>query len=107
MRAQLQRRTLRVIVGAEVLAALGGAGATAGALLAHHITGSESLTSLPVALLVAGSSATVVPISALSRRAGRRVGLTASLATAALGAAGVVLAGAIESFVLLLAASFL
>jgi hypothetical protein len=37
----------------EVLAALGGSGATAGALLAHHITGSESLASLPVALLVA------------------------------------------------------
>src|SRR5215212_9343919 len=91
-RAALQRRTLRVLVGAQVLAALGGSGAAAGALLALDITGSESLAGLPLAMLVIGSSATVVPISALSRRAGRRAGLTAALATAAGGAVGVVVA---------------
>lgn len=104
-RSRLQRRTLRVLVGGQVFAALGGSGAAAGALLALDITGSESLASLPLALLVVGSSATVVPVSALSRRAGRRAGLTAALATAALGAAGVVAAGVLESFALLLAAS--
>ena len=104
-RAALQRRTLRVLVGAQVLAALGGSGAAAGALLALDITGSESLASLPLALLVVGSSATVMPISALSRRAGRRTGLTVALVTAAFGAAGVVLAGVLDSFVLLCAAS--
>jgi len=100
----LQRRTLRVLVGAQLLAALGASGAAAGALLALDITGSASLASLPLALLVVGSSAAVVPISALSRRAGRRVGLTAALATAAFGAAGVVVAGVLESFTLLLVA---
>lgn len=104
-RADLQRRTLRVLVGAQVFAALGGSGAAAGALLALEITGSESLASLPLAMLVAGSAATVMPISALSRRAGRRAGLTVALATAALGAAGVVLAGVLDSFALLLLAS--
>jgi MFS family permease len=104
-RAALQRRTLRVLVFAQILSALGSSGAAAGALLALDITGSESLASLPLAMLVLGSSATVVPISALSRHAGRRIGLTAALAAAALGAAGVVLAGVIGSFVLLCAAS--
>ena len=101
----LQRRILRVLVGAEILAALGGSGAAEGALLALDITGNESLASLPLALLVVGSSATVVPISALSRRAGRRTGLTVSLAIAAFGAAGTVAAGVLESFALLCVAS--
>jgi MFS family permease len=103
----VQRRTLRVLAVAQVLGGLGGSGAAAGALLALDITGSESLASLPLALLVVGSSATVVPISALSRRAGRRAGLAAALALAAVGAAGVVTAGVLESFALLCAASLL
>jgi MFS family permease len=104
-RERLQRRTLRVLVGAQILSGLGGSAAAAGALLAVDVTGSEGLASLPLALLVVGSSATVVPISALSRRAGRRTGLTVALAAAALGAAGVVLGGALESFLLVCAAS--
>jgi MFS family permease len=104
-RARLQRRTLRVLVGAQILSGLGGSAAAAGALLALDITGSETLASLPLALLVVGASATVMPISALSRRAGRRTGLTVALIAAALGAAGVVLSGVLDSFVLLCAAS--
>ena len=101
----LQRRTLRVLVAAQILGGLGQSGAAAGALLALDMTGSEALASLPLALLVVGASASVLPISALSRRAGRRVGLTTALTIAALGAAGVVAAGALDSFALLLAAS--
>jgi MFS family permease len=106
-RTALQRRTLRVLVFAQIFAALGGSGGAAGALLAFDLTGDESLASLPLALLVVGSSATVVPISALSRRSGRRVGLTAALATAALGAVGIVIAGVFENFAALCAASVL
>jgi MFS family permease len=104
-REEHQRRTLRVLVGAQILSGLGGSAAAAGALLALDVTGSETLASLPLALLVVGSSATVMPISALSRRAGRRTGLTVALVLAALGAAGVVLAGVLDSFALLCAAS--
>jgi MFS family permease len=103
--AALQRRTVRVLVAAQVLGGLGGAAATAAALLARDLTGRDSLASLPLACIVIGSSAMVVPISALSRRAGRRVGLTTALLLAAAGAAGSVAAGALGSFVLLLAAS--
>jgi MFS family permease len=106
-RQALQRRTLRVLVGAQILSGLGGSGAAAGALLALDITGSDALASLPLALLVVGSASTVVPISALSRRAGRRVGLTTALAIATVGAVGVVAAGELDSFALLLAASVL
>jgi MFS family permease len=105
--AALQRRTLRVLVSAQFFSALGGSGAAAGALLAFDLTGNESLASLPLALLVVGSSATVIPISALSRRFGRRVGLTTALTTAALGAVGIVIAGVHESFAGLCVASVL
>ena len=94
-----------MLVAAQILGGLGQSGAAAGALLALDMTGSESLASLPLALLVVGSSASVVPISALSRRAGRRAGLATALAIATVGAIGVVAAGALDSFALLLAAS--
>jgi MFS family permease len=106
-REALQRRTLRVLVAAQVLSGLGGSGAAAGALLALDITGSDALASLPLVLLVVGSASTVVPISALSRRAGRRTGLATALAIATVGAVGVVVAGELDSFALLLAASLL
>ena len=106
-REALQRRTLRVLTAAQVLSGLGGSGAAAGALLALDITGSDALASLPLALLVVGSASTVVPISALSRRAGRRTGLATALAIATVGAVGVVIAGELDSFALLLAASLL
>jgi MFS family permease len=106
-REALQRRTLRVLVAAQVLSGLGGSGAAAGALLALDITGSDALASLPLALLVVGSASTVIPISALSRRAGRRTGLATALAIATVGAVGVVVAGELDSFALLLAASLL
>jgi MFS family permease len=102
-----RRRTTRVLVVAQVFAGLGQSAAAAGALLALDITGREALATLPLALLIAGAAAAVVPVSALSRRAGRRAGLTTALAAAALGAAGVVAAGALRSFVLLCGASVL
>jgi hypothetical protein len=73
-RAVLQRRTLRVLTTAQLFSGLGGSGAAAAALLALDITGSEALASVPLAFLVAGSSSAVIPVSALSRRAGRRAG---------------------------------
>lgn len=106
-REALQRRTLRVLVAAQVLSGLGVSGAAAGALLGLDITGSDALASLPLALLVIGSASTVIPISALSRRAGRRIGLTTALAIATVGAIGIVAAGDMESFALLLLASLL
>jgi hypothetical protein len=45
----LQRRTMRVLVAAQLLGALGlAAGGTAGALLAEHLTGSATAAGLPL-----------------------------------------------------------
>lgn len=104
-RAALQRRTLRVLVVAQLLSGLGGSAAVAASLLALEMTGSTSLASLPLALLVVGSSVVVVPISALSRRAGRRAGLATALALAAVGSVGIIFAATVDSFALLLVAS--
>lgn len=101
----LQRRTLRVLVAAQVFAGLGGSAVTAGSLLAFDVTGSTALASLPPALVVVGASVSVIPISAISLRAGRRAGLTVGLVTASVGAAGIVVAGTLPSFVLLCVAS--
>jgi MFS family permease len=106
-RSALQRRTLSVLVVAQMLGGLGGSGAAAGALLAVDITGDESLASLPLALLVVGSSVAVVPVSTLSSSKGRRTGLTVALGIAAVGAIGVVCGGALRSFALVCAASAL
>jgi MFS family permease len=99
-----QRRTLRVLVGAQILGGLGTSGAAAGALLALDLTGDETLAGLPLALLVVGSGASVVPISSLSRRTTRRAGLALALGLAAAGALGVVAGAAAGSFALVCAA---
>jgi MFS family permease len=91
--AALQRRTLRVLVGAQVL---GGAGFFLGfavsVLLAKELTESESLFGLPVAIAVAASALAAAPLGAWMARVGRRPGLAAGYVSAAAGAIGVLLA---------------
>jgi MFS family permease len=106
-RAEAQRRTLRVVVAAQVLGGAGlAAGVTVGALLARQMLGSEGLAGLPVALFTLGSAVTAYVVGRVSQRAGRRAGLAAGFAAGGLGAVGVVVAAALDS-VPLLFASFL
>ena len=99
----VRSRLLRVLVGAQVLGGLGqAAGGAAGALLARDVAGSDAAAGLPLSLLVAGSALAALPVSSLSRSAGRRSGLAAALVTGALGAALCVLAGVIDDLPLLL-----
>src|SRR5919106_5173197 len=52
----LQRRTMQVLVVAQLLGACGlAAGVTSGALLAEHLTGTTTTAGLPLSLLVLGS----------------------------------------------------
>ncbi|WP_307793910.1 MFS transporter [Actinotalea soli] len=100
-----QRRTLAVLVLAQVLSGAGlAAGITVGALLAQEMLGATSLAGLPVALFTLGSAGAAVAVGRVSQRAGRRAGLALGYATGALGAAGVVLAAALDSVPLLFAA---
>lgn len=101
----VQRRVLRVLLLAQVLAGAGlAAGITVGALLAEDMLGSTSAAGVPAALLTAGSAAAALLVAQLSDRSGRRPGLAAGYAVGAAGAAGVVLAAAVDNVPLLFVA---
>ncbi len=102
--AAVQRRTLRVLVVAQVLGGLGlAAGVAVGALIARELLGGDALTGLPLAMATAGGALAAVPLSRLMERHGRRPGLAAGYGLGAAGSAVVVLATALESFALLVA----
>jgi MFS family permease len=102
----LQRRTMRVLVVAQLLGALGlAAGGTAGALLAERLTGNPAAAGLPLSLLVLGSGVGAVAVTHVMRDHGRRAGLAAAYLAGAVGAALVVAAAAWGSWPLLLAGS--
>lgn len=102
-RRDLQGRTLRVLVVAQVLSGVGlAAGVTVGALLAEDMLGSTRLSGLPAALFTTGAAGTALLVGRISQRAGRRVGLASGYAAGTLGAAVVVLAAVLDNVPLLL-----
>ena len=97
-----QRRTLGVLLFAQILSGLGlAAGITVGALLAEEMLGSSRLSGLPTVFFTIGSAAAALVVGLISQRLGRRVGLSAGYLTGALGCLGVVLAASIHNIVLL------
>src|SRR4029453_12668883 len=104
----LQRRIMRVLVGAQLLGACGlAAGGTAGALLAEQLTRSAAAAGLPLSLLVLGSGVGAVAVTRVMSGAGRRVGLAAAYLAGAAGAALAVAAAGWGSWPLLLAGCLL
>lgn len=104
---QAQARILRVLVASQVLSGAGlAAGVTVGALLAQDMLGSTSLAGLPSALFTAGSALAAVAVGRVSQARGRRPGLAAGYLTGALGSAGVIVAAATDTPVLLFIALF-
>jgi MFS family permease len=99
----LERRTMRVLVVAQLLGACGlAAGGTAGGLLAEQLTGSPATAGLPLAVLVLGSGIGAVAVTRVMSGHGRRVGLAAAYLAGAVGAGLVVAAAAFRSWPLLL-----
>ena len=99
-----QRRTLTVLLCAQILSGLGlAAGITVGALLAEQMLGSSQLAGLPTVFFTIGSAAAAVAVGRISQRWGRRAGLSAGYLTGALGSLGVVIAASINNVVLLFA----
>ena len=86
---------------------LGGTGLFTGfavsALLAQDLSGSTSLAGLPTAAAVSASALAALPISRWMAHRGRRPGLAVGYGLAAFGAAVVVAAAALGSFLLMLA----
>jgi MFS family permease len=104
----VQRRTMRVLVVAQVLGGFAlAAGGTAGALLAEHLSGGAAAAGLPLGVLVLGAGISAVAITRLMDRRGRRVGLAVAHLTGALGAAAAVAAAALRAWPLLLAGCLL
>ena len=105
--ARVQRRTLAVVVLAQVLGGAGlAAGLTVGALLAAQLLGGEGYAGLPVAVLTVGSALTAYLVGRLTNRFGRRPGLGLGFAAGGAGAVGVVAAAALHSAPLLFTALF-
>jgi MFS family permease len=99
-----QRRTLTVLLSAQILSGLGlAAGITVGALLAEQMLGSSRLSGLPTVFFTIGSAVAAVAVGRISQRWGRRAGLSAGYFTGALGSLGVVIAASINNVVLLFA----
>jgi MFS family permease len=104
---ELQRRTLRVLVVAQVLSGAGlAAGITVGALLAQDMLGSTGLAGLPSALFTAGSALAAVGVGRISQQRGRRPGLATGYAVGAAGSAGIVVAAVVDSPTLLFLSLF-
>lgn len=102
-----QRRTLAVLVGAQVLSGAGlAAGITVGALLAQEMLETTSLAGLPSAMFTIGSAAAAVTVGRISQRLGRRTGLALGYAAGALGSLGVVAAAVLGNIALLFLALF-
>ncbi|GAA3689206.1 MFS transporter [Yimella lutea] len=106
-RDRVQQRTLRVVMLGQVLGGAGlAAGVTVGALLAEQMMHTKGLAGVPAALFTLGSALAAYLVGRISQRSGRRLGLGLGFAAGGLGAAGVVLAAALDNVPLLFVALF-
>jgi MFS family permease len=107
-RDRVQRRTLAVLTVSQALGGLGIAiGIAVAAVLAEDISGSESLAGLAQTCQVLGAAVASYVLARIMGLRGRRFGLVIGLLVGASGALLCVVAGAVDSFVLLLSGAFL
>lgn len=100
----IQARTLRTLMGSQVLGGVGVAsGIAVGALLAVEVSGDESLSGLANTTQVLGAALFTAPVAALMAVRGRRAGLVAAYAVGTVGAFVAIAATVVGSFLMLLA----
>ena len=97
-----QRRTLAILLLAQILSGLGlAAGITVSALLAEEMLGSSRFSGVPTVFFTIGSAVAAVGVGRISQRLGRRVGLSAGYLAGSLGSVGVAVAASVGNIVLL------
>lgn len=102
-RAVLQRKTRNVLVFGQIMAGLGmGATLTIGALLAEHISGSQSWSGMAATMSTLGSAVAAIPLARLAQRRGRAFALGTGAALAAFGALLIISSSALMSLPTLL-----
>src|SRR5204862_4348728 len=105
--AVVQRRTLRLLFGTQIVSGMGVAiGSSVGALLAADLAG-VGLSGLAQSATVIGGALAAIPATAIVHRHGRRPSLAAAYGVAAVGALLVVFAAARGSLPLLFLGFFL
>ena len=104
--AQVQRRTLAVLVLTQVLSGAGvGTGVAIAALSAARLSGSDVVGGLALTCTAVGAALAAVSTARIAARAGRGPALLVGYLTAAAGALAAAVAVEIRSYPLLLAAS--
>ncbi len=106
--AAVQSRTVRTLVVSQAVGAVGVTiGVATASLLARDISGSESMAGLAQTFQVLGTAAAAFLLSRLMRRRGRRIGLVTGYLLGAAGAVLAVVAGVVDSMLVLLVGAVL
>ncbi len=99
----VQRHTIRTLVVSQAVGAVGVTiGVTTASLLARDISGSETMAGLAQTFQVLGTAAAAYGLARVMRRRGRRVGLVSGYLIGATGAVLAVVAGVVDSMLVLL-----
>lgn len=105
---RVQRRVVASLASMQVFGGVAlSAGVAVGALLAEQVSGSTRWAGLGGTFQVLGSALIAIPMAALMARRGRRPGLLLGHGLAFVGACGLITAGIVGSFALLLVSSLL
>ena len=104
----IQKRTIKVLATTQILSGVGVAGTVAaGSLLVSSISNSETLAGLSQATSVLGAAAMAIPLSKLTQRGGRRLGLSAGYAIGLIGAAFAIFGGSQRILIAMLFGTFM
>lgn len=104
---EIQKRSIKILATVQVLSGVGTAGTVAaGSLLVASISNSETLAGLAQTSSVLGAAAMAIPLSRLTQRGGRRLGLAIGYGFGALGALIAISGGVQRSLFLMLAGTF-
>jgi MFS family permease len=105
---EIQKRSIKILATVQVLSGVGTAGTVAaGSLLVASISNSETLAGLAQTSSVLGAAAMAIPLSRLTQRGGRRLGLAIGYGLGAFGSLVAITGGTQRSLFLMLVGTFL